>query len=118
MSTSLSNTGPSAHAFEARKRLERLSAYSPDQLTDAMMWLAGCDPGTFEAVLDAAEMCTGDLPEEPEPVCGRCGADIGIFLKLGLDWHHYRGMALGEAQLFDPGHTPELAWRFPAATAL
>jgi hypothetical protein len=47
-------------------------------------------------------------------VCARCGSDIGIFIKFGLDWHHYReGSALGKAEIFDPGHAPELTWRLP-----
>jgi hypothetical protein len=49
-----------------------------------------------------------------DPVCGRCGADLGIFIKFGLDWRHYReGAALGQAEIFDPGHAAELAWRLP-----
>ena len=56
-----------------------------------------------------------DYDEEPASVCGRCGADIAIFIKFGLDWRHYRkGNALGEAEIFDPGHAPELTWRLPA----
>jgi hypothetical protein len=35
-------------------------------------------------------------------------------LKFGLQWRHYRGgEALGQAEIFDPGHEPELAWRLP-----
>ena len=45
-------------------------------------------------------------------MCARCGSSIGIFLKFGLQWLHYRGGdALGQAEIFDPGHEPELAWR-------
>jgi hypothetical protein len=116
MTTSLSNHGPSAHAIEARKRIERLSGFSPDQLTDGMMWLAGYAPEVFDAVLDTidVESLTADGPQDPAPVCSRCGADIGIFIKFGLDWRHYReGTALGQAEIFDPGHAPELAWRPP-----
>ena len=52
--------------------------------------------------------------EAPVPVCGRCGADIGILIKFGLDRRHYReGTALGEAEIFDPGHAAELVGRRP-----
>jgi hypothetical protein len=52
--------------------------------------------------------------EDPVPVCARCGSEIGFFLKFGLQWRHYRGgEALGRAEIFDPGHEPELAWRLP-----
>jgi hypothetical protein len=46
-----------------------------------------------------------------------CGADIGIFVKFGLDWRHYReGASLGEAEIFDPGHVPEPLWHIPGAS--
>jgi hypothetical protein len=57
---------------------------------------------------------------EPEPYCVICGADAGIFLRLGLDWRHYRGdgTTAGQIELFDAGHTPIIAWRpAPALTA-
>ena len=61
------------------------------------------------------DLDTLDRDEEPAPVCARCGADIGIFIKFGLDCRHYRGgAALGQAEIFDPGHAAELAWRPPA----
>jgi hypothetical protein len=78
-------------------------------------------------VLDAAEPCTGDedLYGEPEPVCGLCGSAIGIFLRLGLEWRHFRespdpavpngerrsGVRFGRIELFDPGHTAVVTWR-------
>jgi hypothetical protein len=90
MTISLSNASLPVHAIEARKRIERLSGFSPDQLTDGMMWLAGYAPEVFDALLDTvdAESLTTDSPQDPAPICGRCGADIGIFLKFGLDWRH------------------------------
>lgn len=81
------------------KRLERLGGHSPGQLTDAMMWLAGYGPATFEAVMDAAEPC----------VCGRYGANIGIVVIFGLDWRHYRGSAVSEAELIDARRAPNWA---------
>lgn len=118
MTTSLSNAPLSAHAIEARRRIERLSGFSPDQLTDGMMWLAGYAPEVFDAVLDTVDVepVGADASHEPAPICGRCGADIGIFLKFGLDWRHYRdGVTLGQAEIFDPGHAPELAWHLPGS---
>jgi hypothetical protein len=59
-----------------------------------------------------------DYDEEPAPVCGRCGADIGIFIKFGLDWRHYVATTFDDIELFDPGHAPVVAWRIhaPATT--
>jgi hypothetical protein len=138
MTISLSNHSPSMwpvdgfdedpfdqdHPDEARLR-----GLTHQQLADRLMWLAWYQPGIFNAVMDYMEFsdalaadadpasprpddrsCDG----EPAPVCGRCGADIGIFVKFGLDWRHYReGTTLGQAEIFDPGHTAELAWRLP-----
>ena len=63
------------------------------------------------------EVSNADCAEDPAPVCVRCGSEIGIFIKFGLRWRHYRGgEALGQAEIFDPGHEPELAWRLPGPT--
>jgi hypothetical protein len=64
-------------------------------------------------VLDAVGPCIGDGGEEPAPICSQCGADIGIFLKFGLDWRHYRDAVLTDVGLFDPGHAPVVAWHLP-----
>jgi hypothetical protein len=82
-----------AQRIGARERMDRLRAFSPDQLAAGLIWLLGCDPRMFDAVLDAVEPCAGDEDlsgGEPEPACGICGEKIGIFLRLGLDWRHYR----------------------------
>lgn len=117
----------SQHGQEAQ-RIERLRMFSPEQLTTGLIWLSGYDPLTFDAVLDAAESCLGDEDphSEPEPVCGLCGSAIGIFLRLGLQWRHYRetqdatredepatGAGFGHIELFDPGHAALVAWRSP-----
>jgi hypothetical protein len=112
-----------------RQRIERLRTFSLEQMATGLIWLSGYDPRTFDAVLDAAEPCPGDDDldgsGEPEPVCGVCGSAIGIFLRLGLEWRHYRetrdpvdpesergsGIAFGQIDLFDPGHAPVVTWR-------
>jgi hypothetical protein len=138
MTTSLSNHSPSARpvgGFEEDPLDEdnpyeaRLRGLSRQQLADRLTWLAWYQPGIFTAVMDYMEFSDVlaadtdpaspdldnlDYGEEPVPVCSRCGADIGIFIKFGLDWRHYReGAALGQAEIFDPGHAPELTWRLP-----
>jgi hypothetical protein len=117
--------------FEARLRgLDR------QQLADRLNWLSWYQPGIFAAVMDYGQFSddiaadtdpTNPDPDpddddlsnlgdahDPLPVCARCGSDLGIFIKFGLQWRHYRGGdALGKAEIFDPGHEPELAWRLP-----
>jgi hypothetical protein len=140
MTTSLSNHSRSARPvdrfdedpFEEDTPAEaRLRGLTDQQLGDRLTWLAWYQPGIFTAVMDYMEFSdalaadadpTGPGPDDrgydeaPVPVCGLCGADIGIFIKFGLDWRHYReGGALGQAEIFDPGHAAELAWRPPGS---
>jgi len=82
MAPSLTQHAPDPHQISSVERLLRLGEYAPEQITDGMIWLSGYAPA---------------------PYCATCGADIGIFLKFGLDWRHYRGTILGQAELFDPG---------------
>lgn len=136
MTISLSNPTPSAPPIDGFYEYPydedtpdeaRLRGLTHQQLADRLTWLAWYQPGIFTAVMDymdfsdalAADADTSSpdrRPDgEPAPVCGRCGADIGIFIKFGLDYRHYRGGAvLGQAEIFDPGHAAELAWRPPA----
>jgi hypothetical protein len=109
----------------------RLRGLGRQQLADRLNWLSWYQPGIFAAVMDYGQF-SDDLAadtdpttpdpdpdyfghaEDPVPVCARCGSEIGIFLKFGLQWRHYRGGdALGQAEIFDPGHEPDLAWRLP-----
>jgi len=69
------------------------------------------------AVAEAVEPFPGDGSEDPAPYCEVCGGDIGVFLKLGLDWRHYIGTDLSDIELTDPGHAPVLAWRIPGPPA-
>ena len=96
-----------------------------------MTFLSFWSPSAFTAVLDYCEATDwgwsgfdpdlipdpdGDDPDGgPAPVCARCGGDLGIFLKFGLDWRHYRGEGLDDLELYDPGHAPEITWRAPAS---
>ncbi len=108
---------------QAHARLTRLAALDLQRMSEALTWLAGYSPATFDATLDATEPCTDDdnpdPADDPEPFCSVCGADVGIFLRFGLDWRHFRGDGTtgGPIELFDPGHAPVIAWRpAPAPT--
>jgi len=140
MTTSLPNHGPSARPIDAFQEdpfdednlhEARLRGLTRQELADRLAWLSWYQPGIFTAVMDYMDFSdalaadadpAGPRPagrgydEGPAPVCGRCGADIGIFIKFGLEWRHYReGAALGQAEIFDPGHAAELAWRLPSS---
>jgi hypothetical protein len=102
----------------AEDRMELLGQLTPRQQTDALLWLAGYAPDIFDAVAEAVQPIPGDGTDDPAPYCVLYGADIGVFLKLGLDWRHYKATTLDDIELFDPGHAPVLAWRIhtPATT--
>jgi hypothetical protein len=72
---------------------------------------------SFTAVAPAA----ADDPEddEPIPLCSTCGAPVGIFPELILNWRHFHGdaVAWGTHQTYDPGHAPEVAWYLPDEAA-
>jgi hypothetical protein len=99
-------------------RLERLASVSAPRMAAALAFLAGCAPETFDYVLDGVEPFPGGEPDpwdDPEPYCTLCGGQVGIFLRLGLDWRHFRGngTVTSKIELLDAGHVPALAWRLP-----
>ena len=101
--------------FSPQERAERLAATTPRQRTEALLFLSGYAPATFDAALDAVEPFdeTAD-PDDAQPACAECGEPVGIFLLLGLDWRHYRGQEPGGPfEIYDPGHDPVLT-RQPA----
>jgi hypothetical protein len=113
MGTSLTQAAPAGHRITAEDRIDRIGQLTTRQLTDALLFLAGYAPATFDAIAEAVEPCPGDGTGDPAPYCVICGGDIGIFLKFGLDWRHYAGTDLSDIELIDPGHRPVVAWREP-----
>jgi hypothetical protein len=134
MGLSLTQRAQDAQPIEPPERAERLTGFTASQLAAGMIWLAGYDPRTFDAVLDAVEPGPGPNDgDDPEPFCATCGIPIGIFLRLGLDWRHYRqagttapadgqgrgdAAAFGQFEVFDPGHEPVVAWRLTGDAAI
>jgi len=99
-------------------RISRLAALGPEDTVAGLLWLAMNFPAVCDAMLDKTEF-DGVDDEDPrpelEPFCAECDADIGIFLRYGTDWRHYRGdvTTVGQIEVFDPGHDPGVAWRLP-----
>ncbi len=114
MGPSLTQPVQAASKITPEDRMERLGALTQKQCADALLRLSGYAPAVFDAVIDAVQPWPGDGSDDPVPFCKQCGANIGIFLKFGLDWRHYRGATFDEIELFDPGHAPVLAWRISA----
>jgi hypothetical protein len=120
MSTIITQPAREAHPrpdAAARHRADRLAKASNDQLQAALAYLSMIDPEAFEIALTAAAPAPADEPddEDPIPLCATCGAQVGIFPELILNWRHFRGdaVAWGTHQTYDPGHAPEVAWYLP-----
>lgn len=106
------------------ERIELLSVMTPEDMRTSLAWLASYAPAIFDAVLvrdstlaarlisELADDEDEDLDDE-EPYCFRCGSRIGIFYGHGGAWRHWRGEATQDnpVELFDAGHTAEVAWR-------
>jgi len=99
-------------------RISRLAALGPEDTVAGLLWLAMNFPAVCDAMLDKTEF-DGVDDEDPRPVlepfCAECDADIGIFLRYGTDWRHYRGdvTTVGQIEVFDPGHDPGGSLRLP-----
>jgi hypothetical protein len=116
MSTIIARPSPEAHpdrAAAARKRAARLAKATTDQMQAALAFLSMIDPEAFEIAMTATAQALDDPEdEEPIPLCATCGAPIGIFPDITLNWRHYRGSsaASGAQETYDPGHMTEVAW--------
>jgi hypothetical protein len=100
--------------FGPDPRLDRLDAATSTQMKLALAFLSAFSPYAFDHAMDAADFNDDDpgATGEAEPICELCGASIGIFLERGLDWLHYAGdgTTIGAQYVYDPGHTPVVAW--------
>ena len=97
-------------------RIARITALAPQDAAAGLLWLAMNFPAVCDAMLDKVDYDEIDAPDpgrEPEPFCAEYGDNIGIFLRFGLDWRHFRGdgTTIGQIELLDPGHEPVVAWR-------
>jgi hypothetical protein len=119
MSTIITHPAREAHPDldAARKRADRLAKATTDQMQAALAYLSMIDDEAFEIAFTAVTPAPAGDPEDedPIPLCATCGAPVGIFPELVLNWLHYRGdaAASGTHQTYDPGHAPEVAWYLP-----
>jgi hypothetical protein len=109
-------------ALWRQDRIARLTALAPEDARAGLLWLAMNFPDVCDTMLDKVDYDAIDDPDpsrEPEPFCAECGANIGIFLRYGLDWRHFRGdgTVIGQIEMFDPGHQPVVSWRLTPAFA-
>jgi hypothetical protein len=120
MSTIIAQPAREAHPrldAAARHRADRLAKATSDQIQAALAYLSMIDPEAFKIAFTAVAPAPADDPEddEPVPLCSTCGAPVGIFPELILNWRHFRGdaTASGLHHTYDPGHAPEVAWYLP-----
>lgn len=112
MRPSLSQPSLAMHPFGDTQAEERLHGLDRQQLADRLTWLSWWSPGTFTVVMDYMQYVEDlDADGEPTPHCTACGSEVGIFVRFGLNWQHYRTTGDGSLELFDPGHEPDVGWR-------
>lgn len=110
--------GHASLAISPQERAERLGTAGPERQTQALLFLSEYAPAVFDAVLDAVEPRHEDAGPDLAPFCGICAESVGIFLRLGPDWRHYRGEEpAGPFEAFDPGHEPVITWRQATSVA-
>ena len=104
----------------AQKRADRLAKATTDQMQAALAYLSMIDPEAFEIALTAIAQAPDDPEdEEPIPLCATCGAPVGIFPEVILNWRHFRGAttASGVHETYDSEHAPKVAWHLPDEAA-
>jgi hypothetical protein len=119
MTRIFSQPGAGAQPITPQERIDRIAATSAEQRVQALRYLAGYDPRTLDAILDAVEPFDEnedpEAGEDAEPFCVACAESLGIFLRFGPDWKHYRDrgedVAAGRFEVFTADHEPVLAWR-------
>jgi hypothetical protein len=120
MSTIITHPAQEAHPDRdgaARKRADRLAKATADHMEAALAYLSMIDPEAFEIAFTAAAEKSED--EAPVPLCAACGAPVGIFPEVILNWHHFRGdaTASGIHETYDPDHASEVAWYLESEAA-
>ena len=100
----------------ARSRLDRVAAATCEQMKTALIVLSDFSPDAFDYAMDAAEpgnQDPGAADLEAAPVCAICGASVGVFVGLGLDWRHFTGdgATAGQQRVYDAGHAPVVTWQ-------
>ena len=117
MSTIITHPAQEAHPDRdaaAHKRADRLAKATTHQMQAALVYLSMIDSEAFEIAFTAVASDATDGPEdeEPIPLCATCGARVGIFPEVTLNWRHFRGAttASGIHQTYDAGHATEAAW--------
>jgi hypothetical protein len=120
MCTILTDPGHAAQRFSPQERMERLAGIDADRMQDALTFLIWFSGAIFDEIIDATEPENGDDDPEPAPFCQACGQPLGIFLKLGLEWRHYKGtgeFGLDHIEVLEADHDPILAWRIAVEAA-
>jgi len=123
MSTIITHPAQEAHPDRdaaARHRAGRLAKAPTDEMQAALAYLSMIDAEAFEIALTAiAPVADDSEDEEPIPLCATCGAPLGVFPEVILNWRHFRGAttASGTHDTYDPGHATEVAWYLPDEAA-
>ena len=113
MSTIIAQSAHPGLAAAARKRADRLAKASPAPLEAALAYLSMIDAEAFEIAFTTVTPTAPEDSEddEPIPLCATCGAPVGIFPELILNWRHFRGDPTASG--LHHTYAPEVAWYLP-----
>ncbi len=101
----------------SNERLSRLHHLDPDDMTDALAYLAEYSPATLDTILDGiidtpAPVQGSDLDEEL--FCATCNAPLGVFTADGPYYRPYQQHGDdGETRRNSVDHPTVIAWRQP-----
>jgi hypothetical protein len=103
-----------AQRVSPRERLDRLAVVTADSRTETLQFLAGYDPGTFDAVLNAVEPCdedgAPDVAEDSVLFCAlNAGKRSGSFSAMGSAGSTFATTATTWLMAVSRSSTPTLA---------
>jgi hypothetical protein len=102
-----------AHQAGSEERLSRLHHLDPDDMADALAYLAEYSPATLDTILDVIGTPIpapgSDLDEEP--FCATCSAPLGVFTADGPYYRHYQQGEDGDSHRYSVDHPTVIGWR-------
>jgi len=127
-------SGPPAprEDLTAGERAGMIDVMTAHEWSVLLSFIAGSAPGVFDAAVASRPGPPGDVTfagelrdridaklaeeaaDDPQGYCSACGGDVSWFLSF-TGPQHYRGEGTVEnpVELYDPGHEPVVAWRYP-----
>jgi hypothetical protein len=104
-----------AHQADGPGLIRQLDDLDPDDMADALAYLAEYSPGALDVILDVIGP-VGRVPDGEayeEPFCVTCKAPLAMFAADGPYYRHYREAEDGDAHRYSVDHPTVIGWRRP-----